>query len=330
MSPEDQHTQMLDPSRSQSPKSPQTTPSAPAQTRANLSDGLAVKLEQLRAFYGDVEQVKGIDLEFHANEVTAIIGPSGCGKSTMVRCINRMHEEIPGAHAEGSGAARRLGRLRPRRRRRRGPPGDRHGLPEAEPVPDDVDLRQRGGRPAAHRHAAARPARAGSSARCAARGCGTRSRTASHEPGAGLSGRPAAAPVHRALARRRTRGPADGRALLGARPDRDAEDRGADRRAQAARHDRDRHPQHAAGRARRRPHRLHARRRARRGRPDPGDLHQARTTRGPRNMSPASSATAGTSRHAGRPTRAARAGAGARTSRSSCSSSRPTRWAAST
>jgi phosphate transport system ATP-binding protein len=63
--------------------------------------GLSVTLEKLRAFYGDAEQVKGIDLEFRANEVTAIIGPSGCGKSTMVRCINRMHEEIPGAHAEG-------------------------------------------------------------------------------------------------------------------------------------------------------------------------------------------------------------------------------------
>ncbi|MGO8906134.1 MAG: phosphate ABC transporter ATP-binding protein PstB [Solirubrobacteraceae bacterium] len=63
--------------------------------------GLSVRLEQLRAFYGDAEQVKGIDLEFRANEVTAIIGPSGCGKSTMVRCINRMHEEIPGARAEG-------------------------------------------------------------------------------------------------------------------------------------------------------------------------------------------------------------------------------------
>jgi phosphate transport system ATP-binding protein len=33
--------------------------------------------------------------------VTAIIGPSGCGKSTMVRCVNRMHEEIPGARSEG-------------------------------------------------------------------------------------------------------------------------------------------------------------------------------------------------------------------------------------
>ncbi len=60
-----------------------------------------MRLQGLRAFYGDSEQVKGVDLEFRANEVTAIIGPSGCGKSTMIRCINRMHEEIPGAHAEG-------------------------------------------------------------------------------------------------------------------------------------------------------------------------------------------------------------------------------------
>jgi len=61
----------------------------------------AVHLHELRAFYGKAEQVKGIDLEFRSNEVTAIIGPSGCGKSTLLRCINRMHEEIPGARAEG-------------------------------------------------------------------------------------------------------------------------------------------------------------------------------------------------------------------------------------
>src|SRR5437763_10508586 len=63
--------------------------------------GVGVRLEGLRAFYGDNEAVKGVDLDFRANEVTAIIGPSGCGKSTLVRCINRMHEEIPAARAEG-------------------------------------------------------------------------------------------------------------------------------------------------------------------------------------------------------------------------------------
>ncbi len=60
-----------------------------------------VSLKQLRAFYGSAEQIKGIDLELRANEVTAIIGPSGSGKSTLIRCINRMHEEIPGARAQG-------------------------------------------------------------------------------------------------------------------------------------------------------------------------------------------------------------------------------------
>ena len=70
-------------------------------TAVPITSGLSVRLEKLRAFYGDAEALKGIDLDFCANEVTAIIGPSGCGKSTMVRCINRMHEEIPGARAEG-------------------------------------------------------------------------------------------------------------------------------------------------------------------------------------------------------------------------------------
>ena len=65
-------------------------------------EGHAVQVKGLRAFYGKQEAVKGVDIDFPPNEVTAIIGPSGCGKSTMVRCINRMHEEIPGARAEGS------------------------------------------------------------------------------------------------------------------------------------------------------------------------------------------------------------------------------------
>jgi phosphate transport system ATP-binding protein len=90
------------PARSPSPRPTKPQPASPASSAAGAKPGLSVRLEKLRAFYGASEQVKGIDLEFRANEVTAIIGPSGCGKSTMIRCINRMHEEIPGAHAEGS------------------------------------------------------------------------------------------------------------------------------------------------------------------------------------------------------------------------------------
>jgi phosphate transport system ATP-binding protein len=64
--------------------------------------GHGIKVRDLHAYYGAVHAVRGVDIDFPANEVTAIIGPSGCGKSTMVRCINRMHEEIPGARSEGS------------------------------------------------------------------------------------------------------------------------------------------------------------------------------------------------------------------------------------
>jgi phosphate transport system ATP-binding protein len=88
-----------------------TTEDKPGQTEASpdrealgarAGAGHAISVKDLHAYYGGVHAVKGIDIDFPAGEVTAIIGPSGCGKSTMVRCINRMHEEIPGARAEGS------------------------------------------------------------------------------------------------------------------------------------------------------------------------------------------------------------------------------------
>jgi len=83
---------------------PEQAEEAPDKTAIGVRQGAGhdVDVKGLKAFYGSQEAVKGIDINFPANEVTAIIGPSGCGKSTMVRCINRMHEEIPGAHAEGS------------------------------------------------------------------------------------------------------------------------------------------------------------------------------------------------------------------------------------
>jgi phosphate transport system ATP-binding protein len=60
-----------------------------------------MRAENLRAFYGSTEAIKGISLSVVDGRVTAFIGPSGCGKSTFLRCLNRMHEVIPGARAEG-------------------------------------------------------------------------------------------------------------------------------------------------------------------------------------------------------------------------------------
>jgi phosphate transport system ATP-binding protein len=88
-------------------QSTNTTPGVARPTPAAMpatdvtSQGHAISLRKLNAFYGDTHAVKDVDLEYAANRVTAMIGPSGCGKSTLVRCINRMHEEIPGARATG-------------------------------------------------------------------------------------------------------------------------------------------------------------------------------------------------------------------------------------
>jgi phosphate transport system ATP-binding protein len=84
---------------------PTTTPRlAPDRStpRAVQSAGRSITVRNLHAHYADQHALKGIWLDFPANEVTAIIGPSGCGKSTLVRCINRMHEEVPGARAGGT------------------------------------------------------------------------------------------------------------------------------------------------------------------------------------------------------------------------------------
>jgi phosphate transport system ATP-binding protein len=68
---------------------------------SETATGRRIILRGLRASYGDAPALRGIDLDIVPNRVTALIGPSGCGKSTLVRCINRMHEEIPGARADG-------------------------------------------------------------------------------------------------------------------------------------------------------------------------------------------------------------------------------------
>jgi phosphate transport system ATP-binding protein len=51
--------------------------------------------------YSGVAAVKGISMDIHRKDVTALIGPSGCGKSTLLRCLNRMNDLIPGAEVQG-------------------------------------------------------------------------------------------------------------------------------------------------------------------------------------------------------------------------------------
>ncbi len=60
-----------------------------------------VSASKFNAWFGTNHVVKDVSIGIEKNQVIAVMGPSGCGKTTFLRCINRMHELIPGATAKG-------------------------------------------------------------------------------------------------------------------------------------------------------------------------------------------------------------------------------------
>ncbi len=60
-----------------------------------------LEIQSLNAWFGEKQALKNVNVQIPKKAVTAVIGPSGCGKSTFIRCINRMHELIPGARVTG-------------------------------------------------------------------------------------------------------------------------------------------------------------------------------------------------------------------------------------
>jgi len=65
------------------------------------AENFKVRIENVNGWYGSKRAIKDVNLDVKEKSVTAFIGPSGCGKTTLLRCLNRMHEMTPGAHADG-------------------------------------------------------------------------------------------------------------------------------------------------------------------------------------------------------------------------------------
>ena len=63
---------------------------------------MSFTVEHLNAWYGRKQALYDVNLTVEPQSITALIGPSGCGKSTFVRCLNRMHEEVPDARVTGN------------------------------------------------------------------------------------------------------------------------------------------------------------------------------------------------------------------------------------
>src|SRR5437764_2516121 len=60
-----------------------------------------IEASGITSYYGAFKAIENINMVMEPKSVTALIGPSGCRKSTFLRSINRMHEVLPGARAEG-------------------------------------------------------------------------------------------------------------------------------------------------------------------------------------------------------------------------------------
>ena len=83
------------------PPSPRFTRQGPTvHTRSEVAPPM--RTDGVSAYFGKHQVLEGVSLTFPKNTITALIGPSGCGKSTYIRCLNRMHELVPGARLEGS------------------------------------------------------------------------------------------------------------------------------------------------------------------------------------------------------------------------------------
>jgi len=62
----------------------------------------AICVRDLNAWYGEIHALRGVTLDVDPGEVFALIGPSGCGKTTLLRCLNRLNDEVAGARVTGT------------------------------------------------------------------------------------------------------------------------------------------------------------------------------------------------------------------------------------
>ena len=78
-----------------------TSERQPRITGVAVSDEVMLETRDVNVYYGDNHALHDTSLQFHKDEITALIGPSGCGKSTFLRSLNLMNREIKGCRVEG-------------------------------------------------------------------------------------------------------------------------------------------------------------------------------------------------------------------------------------
>ena len=81
----------------------------------NSQPQAVIEIQNLHKAYGELEVLKGVDLQASRGHVISLIGSSGSGKSTLLRCANLLEDSQTGeilfegeaVHWQGEGLARR-------------------------------------------------------------------------------------------------------------------------------------------------------------------------------------------------------------------------------
>ncbi|WP_018296362.1 ectoine/hydroxyectoine ABC transporter ATP-binding protein EhuA [Corynebacterium lubricantis] len=61
-----------------------------------MANDLMIQADNVWKSFGNLDVLKGIDLEVPKGNVTTLIGPSGSGKSTLLRCVNHLEKVTAG------------------------------------------------------------------------------------------------------------------------------------------------------------------------------------------------------------------------------------------
>ncbi len=69
----------------------------PVKDASASGDNLLISVRGLEKRFGEIEVLRGIDLDINRGDVICIIGPSGSGKSTFLRCLNLLERPDGGS-----------------------------------------------------------------------------------------------------------------------------------------------------------------------------------------------------------------------------------------
>jgi len=74
----------------------ETAPAPPSPRTAPRADAPAIRARGLRVAYGDVEAVRGIDLDVPRGAILALLGPNGAGKTSTVEVLEGFRDPAGG------------------------------------------------------------------------------------------------------------------------------------------------------------------------------------------------------------------------------------------